>query len=244
VDPRYYEFNPTYQRTENAPVWGLAKPLPRVVRPGMWRGRDGQQVVEVKEAERQEPGGAEAIPQLGMIYEQRQEAGKDAVHDGRDVDERGYGHERIPTKTSERSTQILGSENSVVDRYGTPRDERSNPLEEWRSGGTSNGRNHSDPFGDQNTDLGDRRLPSVQEVPSAACSVSVMGDANDVDLEARGKAEEWAIDQDEAEQYTQEAYDDHNSWSCIRAKFREPLAECLAVSSSFKATILFARSSL
>ncbi|KAB2574158.1 Aquaporin-3 [Lasiodiplodia theobromae] len=36
VDPGYAELNPAYEQPTNArPVWGLAKPLPRVVRPGM-----------------------------------------------------------------------------------------------------------------------------------------------------------------------------------------------------------------
>lgn len=36
VDPGYAELNPAYEQPVNArPVWGLAKPLPRVVRPGM-----------------------------------------------------------------------------------------------------------------------------------------------------------------------------------------------------------------
>ncbi|KAK7702913.1 hypothetical protein SLS57_011167 [Botryosphaeria dothidea] len=36
VDPGYSELNPAYEQPANSrPVWGLAKPLPRVIRPGM-----------------------------------------------------------------------------------------------------------------------------------------------------------------------------------------------------------------
>lgn len=36
VDPGYTQLNPSYDQPENVrPVWGLAKPLPRVLRPGM-----------------------------------------------------------------------------------------------------------------------------------------------------------------------------------------------------------------
>lgn len=35
VDPRYLELNPESQKLENTPVWGLVKPFPRVVRPGI-----------------------------------------------------------------------------------------------------------------------------------------------------------------------------------------------------------------
>jgi aquaglyceroporin related protein len=87
VDPKYYELNPTYQKLGNSPIWGLAKPLPRVVRPGMRRGPpDGQGVFEDKSAEREEPGGAEGIPQVGMINDQRHEAGKNAVGERRDIE--------------------------------------------------------------------------------------------------------------------------------------------------------------
>ncbi|KAG0650257.1 hypothetical protein D0Z07_3322 [Hyphodiscus hymeniophilus] len=230
VDPGYHELNPTYQRTELAPVWGLAKPLPRVVRRGMRRGKDGR-VVEDPGTEREEPGDAEPIPQLGMIDDQRQEAGKE-VRDGPDTDERGYGHERAERRRIDSTVGRMNSENSVLDRYATPRPERGNPMEEWKSHGSTYRRSHSDPFDEQSEDLGDRRLPKVQEVPSqhasAASSVSVIGKVNEVDLEAGDVPDEWALEEDEAERYTQEAYDDHNLWSSIRARFREPLAECLA----------------
>lgn len=238
VDPRYLELNPSYQKVENAPVWGLAKPLPRVVRPGMRRGRNEGEIVEDKGAEREPPGSAEPIPQLGMIGDQRQEAGMDAVRDGAYAEERGYGHERAERRRSGSTARRVTTENSVVDRFGTPKDERSNPLEEWRSRGPSYGRSHSDPFDDQKGDLGDRKLWSVQEVPSgaasASASVSVVGDRNEVDLEAGEKMDEWPVEDEEAERYAQEAYDDHNLWSSIRARFREPLAECLAVSSTLE----------
>jgi hypothetical protein len=36
----------------------------------------GQQIVEDKDAKGPEPGSAEAIPQVGMIHDQRQDVGK------------------------------------------------------------------------------------------------------------------------------------------------------------------------
>ena len=234
VDPRYLELNPSYQKVENAPVWGLAKPLPRVVRPGMRRGKNGEQVVEDKGAAREPPGSAEAIPQIGMIDEQRQEAGKISRDVVLNTEERGYGHERAERRGDNHTVQVARSENNFVDGFGSPKDERSNPLEEWRSRGHSH-RSHSHPFDHQHTDLGDSRLSKVQELPSRVCStsssVSVTGDRNEMDLEAGEKVDEWALEEEEAERYAQEAYDNHNLWSSLRAKLREPLAECLAVSS-------------
>ncbi|KNG91672.1 putative aquaporin [Aspergillus nomiae NRRL 13137] len=40
IHPEYHDMNPDYGKTNEEPVWGLAKPLPRVVRPGM-RRHDG-----------------------------------------------------------------------------------------------------------------------------------------------------------------------------------------------------------
>jgi aquaglyceroporin related protein len=227
--------NPAYQKHENAPLWGLAKPLPRVVRPGMKRGAtDEQGVVEDKGAERHEPGSSEVIPQIGMIGDQRQDAGKDAVGERRDVEDRGYGHDAGRRQSQHTApVQRIGSENSVLDRYGTPKDERSNPMEEWRSRGPSYRRSHGDPFDDQNADLGDRRLSSVQEVPSSLSTVSTIGDVNEIDLEAGEYTGDWPLEKEDAAQYSQDAADEHNLWCSIRAKFREPLAECLAVSHSF-----------
>ena len=97
-------------------------------------------------------------------------------------------------------------------------------------------KDRSDPFDDQNADLGDRRLSRVQEVPSQSVSSasmpSVIRDRNEIDLEAGENVDDWSVDA-EAERYAQEGSDNHNLWSSILAKFRKPLAECLAVSPSF-----------
>lgn len=38
-DPEYRDYNPRYERDNNQPLWSLAVPLPRVVRPGMRLGK-------------------------------------------------------------------------------------------------------------------------------------------------------------------------------------------------------------
>lgn len=37
-DPEYRDLNPQYGKSHNEPLWSLAQPLPRVVRPGMSLG--------------------------------------------------------------------------------------------------------------------------------------------------------------------------------------------------------------
>jgi aquaglyceroporin related protein len=43
VDNNYYSLNPWYDQQPDKPVFGLAQPLPREVRPGMLWGRQGLQ---------------------------------------------------------------------------------------------------------------------------------------------------------------------------------------------------------
>ena len=38
-DPEYRDYNPRYERDNNVPLWSLAQPLPRVIRPGMRLGK-------------------------------------------------------------------------------------------------------------------------------------------------------------------------------------------------------------
>lgn len=241
VAPGYYALNPGYQKPENGPVWGLAKPLPRVVRPGMrrdGRDQDEQGVYEDKDAELEEPGSAEAIPQVGMIEDQRRDAGKEDRannHGRKSVEDRGYGRQnagKVSTRTQ--------SERSVVDRLGTPNEEKNNPMDDWLQGRQTHLLNKANRVED--SDLGNRRLSklsSVEEIPSQTDSVATNPqsldvahnqDPNALDLEAGDNADEWSLNEMEAQQYVQEGNDMHNGWASIRAKFREPLAECLAVS--------------
>ena len=40
-DPEYRNLNPQYGKSQDEPLWSLAQPLPRVVRPGMSLGHSG-----------------------------------------------------------------------------------------------------------------------------------------------------------------------------------------------------------
>lgn len=67
----------------------------------------------------------------------------------------------------------MGSEKSIIDQYGTSKDEKSDPMEEWRPRRPRCGSYVSNPFGNHG-DIGDRRmrkLLSVQEVPLHPTSV-------------------------------------------------------------------------
>ncbi|KZF24687.1 aquaporin [Xylona heveae TC161] len=62
VHPEYTKLNRHYGKPRKGPLWTLAKPLPRVVRPGMRRDNDidGTQAVETHAK-----GGTEVAPQIG-----------------------------------------------------------------------------------------------------------------------------------------------------------------------------------
>jgi aquaglyceroporin related protein len=102
----------------------------------MRRGQNGEEegkdegVVENTKDEMQEPGSAEAIPQVGMIGDQRREEGKETPgRIRRNTEERGYGHQKIGRKRSEIVSRI-GSESSAAGPYATPINERRDPMEE------------------------------------------------------------------------------------------------------------------
>ncbi|TVY38554.1 putative membrane protein [Lachnellula occidentalis] len=242
VDPNYYAFNPRYQKPEHAPVWGLAKPFPRVVRPGMRRGQDGgerernqtQGVVEDTNAEVEEPGGAEEIPQLGMIGEQRREEGKDSG--GRkesNTEERGYGHQDLGRRRSVSVSRVRSGNSDG--QHMTPKDEKGDPMDDWLAKQPSRNPDH---FDEQRGGRPMDRLSSVQEAPSRVPSATTIvsqdfaegsNPPNEVDLEAGHQSDdEWPLEKEEAIRYAQEEWEMHNGWASFRSRFREPLAECLA----------------
>ncbi|KAJ5647713.1 Glycerol uptake facilitator protein [Penicillium lividum] len=60
VEPEYRQRNPKYGRENEKPIWGLAKPLPRVVRPGMRRDEKSQTAAQQTEP----PGESAPAPEM------------------------------------------------------------------------------------------------------------------------------------------------------------------------------------
>lgn len=272
VDPSYCKLNPEYDQPLDKPVWGLAKPLPRVVRKG--RGRQPSQLQQA--GKQRAPTGTEPIPQVaGVSAQQAEEVENKHGHRDEGVLEfqkNRLGRLRGKSKDNEQDSQTLnrtkspshdrpaiahagqntgfglgskGSQTSM-ERYGSPRVERSDPLERYIISRTQSqkdhdfgirrhqpGRNVSD-YGD----VGDRamhRLSDVAEVESQDFASHHSGDtmAWDEDIEAQKEYDdnesEYQGEYEEAFEYG-EASGYHNWWSPIRDRFREPLAEGLAVS--------------
>ncbi|KAJ9317090.1 hypothetical protein DTO271D3_2829 [Paecilomyces variotii] len=90
VDPLYRKLNPSYGEEEEEPVWGLAKPFPRVVRSGM--RQDSGTTQEAYEAP--ERGEAEAVPQVDNIPH----GTEDADSTSQPTDEEGASHAQAVRK--------------------------------------------------------------------------------------------------------------------------------------------------
>lgn len=96
VHPEYQRLNPRYGQNNSNPVWGLAKPLPRVVRPGMRRDESQkQQGCEVNPA-----GESEPVPELGTT------PGLSSTHSAR---------------ATSHSAQPIRQDNASTARQGIPR---------------------------------------------------------------------------------------------------------------------------
>lgn len=273
IDPEYYSYNPNYEKPKQKPLWGLAKPLPRVVRPGMRPGEDrkdrkgkddGTTAVQTHD---HEPG-TQPIPEIEKIASQRQWGHRDSKAaqrvGSRQSQARTWSRqsagERKPSTTplpaQAAATTPSSNVGSMFDKYGTPRDEKEDPMEKWTS--TKSAEKHRASEASQDKDAarkmyddheGDAgttplsRLSSVKEIPSprysAEGSALADGDAEDYepdprDLEA-GSGEKlnmgWVDDDTAVDQYEDaEAEHVYNHWGAIRLKLREPLAEALAVS--------------
>jgi len=216
----------------------------------MRKGRGNEGVLEDKAAEIEEPGNAEVIPQVGMIDDQRQDTGKDPKQTPeRPTEERGYGHQREHSKHYSKRQQSARSEHSSIHsgsrqrsfgRYGSPKEEKENPMDTWSAEQQIPA--NLDPYGGAGSDIGDRRLHRLssveEESPSRHAGASTASIASDTDLEAGEKIDDWHVEDEEAERYLLEERENDNAWASIRARFREPLAECLAVSCSHPNTLL------
>ncbi|KAK5789646.1 hypothetical protein VI817_008769 [Penicillium citrinum] len=96
MDPEYQALNPRHGKHNEKPIWGLAKPLPRVVRPGMRRDNTTQ-----KDAFQPSPAGeAEPAPELGATPRVSQTKSKS--------------EQRGPETYASTAKQGIGGENRIL----------------------------------------------------------------------------------------------------------------------------------
>ncbi|KAJ8068945.1 hypothetical protein OCU04_002626 [Sclerotinia nivalis] len=236
VDPGYAHLNPAYVQPENVrPVWGLAKPLPRVIRPGMIPSRS----------------------EINIAQQQQQQQQQQQPQDQADLDlEQG----RIePTlKLSRISTALQNArqqrENNLMEAHGlvAPTNlqstaSRQEPLtapsqvieEEGTAGKPTNTDTTSPERSQTRPPLSFDGRPSQNSQTSQIDPFPNLSDHDDqasVTTEVAGENDldgPWisqeiplvAYDPN----YDDEVHNLHTHWSVIRLRFREPLAELLAV---------------
>jgi aquaglyceroporin related protein len=212
VDPGYSQLNPAYDQPANArPVWSLAKPLPRVLRPGM---------VPTKTEIKRE-----------ILQKQNQEEEDTELDEGR-------------IEPSLRFDKVTPQLNSV-------RQEREFQLFEAYKNGSVN----LEPRMRRASELtglfsphGGGTIPEEEEGSQMNQSVSHLENALAQIEEAKANElpYEDAIPLMAYEASLDEVHNLHTYWSVIRLKFREPLAELLAVSlpSSSRETVLTYRNQI
>ena len=214
VDPGYAELNPAYdQPTNTRPVWGLARPLPRVIRPGM-------------------------VPTRSELDLKTAEGDIDRVdHDGEHADlEQG----RVePTFRLDRiSTQLQIArerrEENLMRTYSRPHSLAPSTTIPSTPSGRLNPSVHA--AIDEEDDPASVRLSSMQEglamddpplYPDDASAMDTEHDNQDLDDD-----EHWFEDfplKPNDGIAEDEIHNLHTHWSVIRLRFREPLAELLAV---------------
>ena len=234
VDPGYSQLNPAYEQPVNVrPVWGLAKPLPRVIRPGMMPTRSEINLTQPVAAEQpaQDPANLNVDLEQGRIEPTL----------------------RVNKISSQLQNTRQQRENNLLRTFSR----REGPP------GANLGKGPSSVAGPLSSggqaileeDLGLQPLDSVQEEHSevkvekqtrppqhepwysddAASATTEHEQEGDLDGDFIGH--EIPLPAYDAD--NDEIHNLHTHWSVIRLRFREPLAELLAV-RPFLSTFLYA----
>lgn len=250
VQPGYADLNPSYDQANNAkPVWSLAKPLPRVVRPGMVPTKNellenrmnAQLPVENSQKEgldvdpnEIEKGRIEKSKSLRKIAAQ--------VTDARIQRENNFintilGQGNDGTTVGRRSSRMSRVSSQRMSRLSSQRQRRStaagrppmsppahlDPVKEGEAESGSSSSNDSDPA------KGTEPFPPVDDDAVLDDDEPTEGDQNVDSLgidEAAFPDELHPLVQDLVES---EIHNNHTAWSVIRTHHREGLAESIGV---------------
>lgn len=223
VDPGYLDLNPAYEQAPNSrPVWGLAKPLPHVVRPGMIPTRS-----ELRE---QTPG------QL----QHEQQAAEDFDLEAGRVESTMNPHKissALQAAQQDREFRLVRTYTGQSNYGGGARRKMSvssgpgmQPVPE----NTGKKPDTVDP--EQTGPRARRQSVTVTELPSVAELKTPDENDHSHDMDyfpsLDEKMDDWVEESEQIQPYDPELDEIHNlhtHWSVIRLKFREPLAELLAV---------------
>jgi aquaglyceroporin related protein len=220
VDPGYSQLNPAYDQPVNTrPVWGLAKPLPRVIRPGMVPTRSEinlappqpQQVQDLANVDL-EQGRIQPTLNVNKISSQLQNT----------REERENNILRTFSRTGGPPVSNLGRAPSSVAAPLSP------PSEAIEEEDEDLGLQPLEPKEDQagSARQGEQTTPTQHWYPDDAAS-AVTEHEQEGDLDGDYIHGDIPLPAYDAE--ADEIHNLHTHWSVIRLRFREPLAELLAV---------------
>lgn len=223
VDPGYAHLNPAYDQPANVrPVWGLAKPLPHVLRPGMVPAKDElekdllQQREEQHQAETSvdlESGGIEPTLRPDKITSQldniRREREIQLVEAYRQQYQASpafspFGRTRRPSATV---TEVPDLQPPVGERIIEEDEEQQHRSQEYEQ-----------PPAQQSSDL------DLTKLNEAMANVGHVREEEDLKVPYEDAIPLLAYEAED-----DEIHNLHTYWSVIRLRFREPLAELLAV---------------
>ncbi|KAL4816480.1 aquaporin-like protein [Aspergillus spinulosporus] len=231
VHPGYSDLNPEYEQPPNTkPVWSLAKPLPRVVRPAMVPTKED--ILQGRTTERP-PLPAENSQKQGLDVDPNElEAGRIEKSDPKNMaaqvdDARIQRENNFVSKilTGDAGPSRISRTSSTAIRRPSGVQIEPRPSEQLSAvpEGEGHESSHSPPD-DTGHDLSDEPIQDVhiqEELPSPEISP----DQLDFD-EAAYPEDLHPLVQDLVEE---EVHNNHTVWSVIRTHHREALAESLAV---------------
>lgn len=234
VDPGYAHLNPAYVQPENVrPVWGLAKPLPRVVRPGMIPSRTEINMAQQQQQQPQtqadldlEQGRIEPTLKLSRISTALQNARQQRENNLMEA------HGLVSPTNLQSTTsqqQPLTAPSQVIEEEDladkpTNTDTTSPERPPTRPPLSFDGRPSQNSQHSQN-----EPFPNLSDHDDQGSVTTEVAGPDDLDGEWVGQEIPLvAYDPN----YDDEIHNLHTHWSVIRLRFREPLAELLAVSAS------------
>ncbi|KAF8859882.1 aquaporin [Acephala macrosclerotiorum] len=207
VDPGYADLNPAYDQPANTrPVWGLAKPLPRVIRPGMVPSRS-ELKLQIPDMDQQRQDAQNARQQRENRMLQRVGTGLSPASPSN----------QRPSSLFSPSSQAI-EEEEEQDLTETKHSELAPVPEQPTPGPTRPGSPVQQQPGQQ--------LTHDTWLPEDASSIMTAKEQDDA-LDGDWIGEEFPLKAYDPE--TDEIHNLHTHWSVIRLRFREPLAELLAV---------------
>ncbi|KXG49504.1 Major intrinsic protein [Penicillium griseofulvum] len=223
VQPGYADLNPSYEQASNArPVWSLAKPLPRVVRPSMVPTKDellqNLEKAQYPTANSQRLGldvNPNAIQQGRIDKSSNPRKIAAQVEDARLQRENNFMNKILTGDSTSARTSRMSRTSSVRGRRPSAWELPLDQLSTVQEGGSPNNGSEEPPeLGDDhlaNQDLG-ARLDELLDIP---------------ELEKAGYPED--LHPLVEELVEDEVHNNHTTWSVIRTHHREALAEALGV---------------